>query len=66
MDQAIPESLYGDDIGYERFLADTKNELERIKEDSRQDSLKGMRQKLHKIKPSFNVVGLPALTEKLN
>ena len=69
LDKAFLESLYGDDFEYaqtvfEGFLADTKNEFEGIKNDYRQNALKNMRQKLHKIKPTFSFVGLPALTEK--
>ena len=69
LDKAFLESLYGDDFEYaqtvfEGFLADTKNEFEEIKNDYRQNALKNMRQKLHKIKPTFSFVGLPALTEK--
>ena len=69
LDQTFLESLYGDDFQYaqdvfEGFLADTKNEFEGIKSDYRQNALKNMRQKLHKIKPTFSFVGLTALTEK--
>ena len=69
LDKAFLESLYGDDFEYaqtvfEGFLADTKNEFEGIKNDYRLNALKNMRQKLHKIKPTFSFVGLPALTEK--
>ena len=69
LDQTFLESLYGDDVQYaqevfEGFLADTKNEFEGIKSDYRENALKNMRQKLHKIKPTFSFVGLTALTEK--
>jgi hypothetical protein len=69
LDQAFLESLYGDDFQYaqevfEGFLADTKNEFEYIKNDYQQNALKNMRQKLHKIKPTFSFVGLTELTEK--
>jgi len=69
LDQTFLESLYGDDFQYaqvvfEGFLADTKTEFERIKSDYSQNALKNMRQKLHKIKPTFSFVGLTALTEK--
>ena len=69
LDQTFLESLYGDDFQYaqevfEGFLADTKTEFEGIKSDYRQNALKNMRQKLHKIKPTFSFVGLTTLTEK--
>ncbi len=69
LDQTFLESLYGDDVQYaqevfEGFLADTKNEFEKIKSDYRQNAVKNMRQKLHKIKPTFSFVGLTALSEK--
>src|SRR5258705_2987745 len=69
LDQTFLESLYGDDFQYaqevfEGFLAETKNEFESIKSDYRQNAVKNMRQKLHKIKPTFGFVGLTALTEK--
>jgi hypothetical protein len=69
LDQTFLESLYGDDFQYaqqvfEGFLADTKTEFEGIKSDYRQNALKNMRQRLHKIKPTFSFVGLTTLTEK--
>jgi len=69
LDQPFLESLYGDDFQYaqevfEGFLATTKTEFERIKDDYRQNEVKNMRQKLHKIKPTFGFVGLTELTEK--
>jgi len=69
LDQTFLESLYGDDFQYAQevfasFLADTKTEFEGIKSDYRQNSLKTMRQKLHKIKPTFSFVGLTSLTER--
>jgi hypothetical protein len=69
LDQTFLESLYGGDLQYARdvfegFLSDTKNEFEKIKNDYQQNSLENMRQKLHKIRPTFSFVGLTALTEK--
>jgi len=69
LDQTFLDSLYGDDLSYaqevfEGFLSETKAEFERIKSDYKQNVLKNMRQKLHKIKPTFSFVGLTALTEK--
>lgn len=69
LDQNFLHSLYGDDLSYARevfegFLSETKTEFERIKNDYKQNILKDMRQKLHKIKPTFSFVGLTALTEK--
>ena len=69
LDQPFLESLYGDDFQYaqevfEGFLATTKTEFESIKNDYRQNDVKNMRQKLHKIKPTFSFVGLTVLTEK--
>jgi chemotaxis protein histidine kinase CheA len=69
LDQTFMESLYGDDIQYaqevfEGFLAHTKNEFEELKSDYQQNAMKNIRQKLHKIKPTFGFVGLTALTEK--
>lgn len=69
LDQTFLSSLYDDDLLYAQeifrgFLAETKIEFEKIKNDYLQDELKGMRQKLHKIKPTFSFVGLTALSEK--
>lgn len=69
LDQTFLYSLYEDDLLYAQeifkgFLTETKIEFERIKNDYRQNDLKSMRQKLHKIKPTFGFVGLTALTEK--
>lgn len=69
LDQPFLQSLYGDDLEYARevfegFLSETKTEFEEIKKDYRQNDLKKMRQRLHKIKPTFSFVGLTPLTEK--
>ncbi len=69
LDQQFLQSLYEDDLSYaqevfEEFLSGTRSEFEAIKIDYHQNVLKNMRQKLHKIKPTFSFVGLPALTEK--
>ena len=69
LDQTFLASLYGDDFEYARevfegFLSETKPEFDKIKNDYRQNDLKNMRQKLHKIKPTFGFVGLTALTGK--
>jgi hypothetical protein len=69
LDQQFLQSLYEDDLSYaqevfEEFLTGTKSEFEAIKNDYRDNVLKAMRQKLHKIKPTFSFVGLPTLTEK--
>jgi len=69
LDQTFLDSLYGDDFQYaqevfEGFLVETKTEFEGIKNDFRQNALKNMRQKLHKIKPTFSFVGLTDLSEK--
>ena len=69
LDQTFLQSLYGDDFLYaqevfEGFLSETKNEFEGIKNDYRKNVLKSMRQRLHKIKPTFSFVGLTSLTER--
>jgi hypothetical protein len=69
LDQQSLQSLYEDDLSYaqevfEEFLNSTKSEFEAVKIDYRTNVLKNMRQKLHKIKPTFSFVGLPSLTEK--
>jgi hypothetical protein len=69
LDQTFLYSLYEGDLlhaqeVFKGFLAETKIEFEGIKNDYRQNNLKSMRQKLHKIKPTFSFVGLTALTEK--
>ncbi|HEY6502819.1 MAG TPA: Hpt domain-containing protein [Chitinophagaceae bacterium] len=69
LDQTFLQSLYGDDLEYaqevfEGFLSETKKEFEAIKNDYGQNDVKKIRQKLHKIKPTFSFVGLTALTER--
>jgi hypothetical protein len=69
LDQTFLHSLYEDDLLYAQeifngFLVEAKTEFEGIKNDYSQNALKSMRQKLHKIKPTFSFVGLPRLTEK--
>ena len=69
LDHAFLYSLYEDDLPYAQeifkgFLTETKIEFEGIKNDYSQNALKNMRQKLHKIKPTFSFVGLTGLTEK--
>ncbi len=69
LDQKFLQSLYEDDLSYaqevfEEFLNSTKSEFDTIKNDFNGNVLTGMRQKLHKIKPTFSFVGLPSLTEK--
>jgi len=69
LDHAFLYSLYEDDLSYAQeifkgFLVETKIEFDGIKNDYHQDALKSMRQKLHKIKPTFSFVGLTSLTEK--
>lgn len=69
LDQAFLYSLYEDDISYaadvfESFLNDTKKELEQIKEKYKENDIKSIRQKLHKIKPTFSFVGFTELTKE--
>jgi hypothetical protein len=69
LDQAFLYTLYEDDLLYAQevfkgFLSATRTEFDGIKDDYTQNALKNMRQKLHKIKPTFSFVGLTGLTEK--
>ncbi|MBL7737749.1 MAG: Hpt domain-containing protein [Chitinophagaceae bacterium] len=68
LDRPFLESMYGDDLVYAKevfasFLKETRAEFEEIKQLYGRNDLKGMRYKLHKIKPTFSFVGLTALTE---
>jgi hypothetical protein len=69
LDRDFLHSLYEDDISYavdvfESFLNDTKNEFREIKKKYKENDIRGIRQKLHKIKPTFSFVGLTELTKE--
>jgi hypothetical protein len=69
LDKDFLFSMYEDDLSYakevfESFLETTKEEFILLKECFNKKDLQEIRHKLHKIKPTFSFVGLPALTEK--
>jgi hypothetical protein len=70
LDQTFLQTLYEDDLAYasevfENFLIDTKKEFEELKKSYGEDNVKEIRQKLHKIKPTFAFVGITSLPEKI-
>ena len=67
LDNEALQTLYENDFVYTSevftmFLKDTKNEFEQIKKSYKEHEIATIRQKLHKIKPTFSFVGLGALT----
>jgi HPt (histidine-containing phosphotransfer) domain-containing protein len=69
LDHAFLNEMYENDIAYAEevfsaFLEQTKNEFKQVKNCSAGNDWQCVRQKLHKIKPTFSFVGLTALSEK--
>lgn len=61
------ESLFGDDLSsikeiFNSFLIDTKEGYQDVQTAYAEGDLKLLRQKIHKIKPTFGFVGLTMLT----
>jgi hypothetical protein len=68
-DRVFLESMYDNDLDYagevfSGFLQETKKEVEALVNFYNNGNVKGFRQTLHKIKPTFSFVGLTGLTEK--
>lgn len=68
LDTEFLQSIYGDDLEYAAevfsgFLSETRPEFNKIKASYAENDIKTMRQKLHKIKPTFSFVGLSPITE---
>ncbi|MFZ1530203.1 MAG: hypothetical protein WAT19_15725 [Ferruginibacter sp.] len=67
LDTAYLESLFGDDLSsikeiFNSFLIDTKEGYNDVQTAYKEENLKLLRQKIHKIKPTFGFVGLTTLT----
>jgi hypothetical protein len=68
-DHVFLDSMYDNDLDYagevfSGFLKETKTEVEALANLYSGGNVKGFRQTLHKIKPTFSFVGLTELTEK--
>lgn len=69
LDTEYLESLFGDDLSsikeiFNSFLIDTKEGYRDVQTAYNEGDLKLLRQKIHKIKPTFGFVGLTSLTHK--
>ena len=67
LDAEYLDSLFGDDLGsikeiFNSFLIDTKEGYQDVKSAYNEGDLKQLRQKIHKIKPTFGFVGLTSTT----
>jgi HPt (histidine-containing phosphotransfer) domain-containing protein len=69
LDAAFLRSLYEDDIenavmSFDFFLNKYPQHLKEIEDDFIAGDIKGFRQKVHKVKPTFSYVGLTAMSVK--
>ncbi|WP_462248716.1 Hpt domain-containing protein [Ferruginibacter sp.] len=69
LDTGFLRSLYEDDIenavmSFDFFLNKYPQQLKEIEEDFIAGDIKGFRQKVHKVKPTFSYVGLTTISTK--
>jgi len=70
LDQEFLQSIYDDDVSFAQevfsgFLSETQNELELIENHFNNADLGSLRKALHKVKPTFSLVGLTKITEDI-